>query len=305
MTRHLPPLNALRAFEAAARHLSFKAAADELNVTPAAVSHQVKALEGLLGAPLFFRLTRALRLTEAGQTALPALSEGFDKLAEGMQQMREFGHSNVLSVSVSPSFGSMWLVPRLDRFHRKHPDIEIRIDGTDRIVDVAGGEFDVAVRYGPGGYKGVEVDYLFSQLNTPVCSPALMEGENALLQPKNLAHHTLLHIDWKDAEASWRMWLLAAGLRDIDPTRGPHFTQENMAVQAALDGQGVALVGDRLVADHLAKGQLVCPFGPDLKTPLKFAYYLLSSRAKITDTKVSAFRNWLIEEATLTQDPKK
>ncbi|SLN13205.1 Glycine cleavage system transcriptional activator [Roseovarius albus] len=297
MTRKLPSLNALRAFEAAARHLSFKIAADELNVTPAAVSHQVKALEDLLGTPLFYRLTRALRLTEAGHAALPALSEGLDRLAEGTEQMRAFSQSNVLSISVSPSFGSMWLVPRLDRFHRKHPDIEIRIDGTDRIVDVAGGEFDVAVRYGPGDYKGVEVDYLFSQLNTPVCSPALLEGENALSRPVDLAQHTLLHIDWKDAEASWRMWLLAAGLHDADPNRGPHFTQESMAIQAALDGQGVALVGDRLVSDHLTNGRLVCPFGPDLMTPLTFSYYLLSSRGNSSTPKVSAFRTWLIEEA--------
>ena len=295
MTRSLPPLNALRAFEAAARHLSFKLAAKELNVTPAAVSHQVKALEDLLGAPLFHRLTRALRLTEAGQAALPALTEGFDKLAEGAKRMRAYSDSGVLTISVSPSFGSMWLVPRLDRFRRRHPDIEIRIDGTDRLVDVTGGEVDVALRYGPGNYKGVQVDFLFNQLNTPVCSPALLEGDNALLRPEDLRHRTLLHIEWKDADASWRMWLMAAGLHDIEPTRGPHFTQESMAVQAALDGQGVALIGDRLVADHLAAGRLVCPFHPDLKTPLKFSYYLLSARNGPT-RKVAAFRDWLLGE---------
>ena len=295
MTRLLLPLNALRAFEAAARHLSFKLAARELNVTPAAVSHQVKALEDLLGVPLFHRLTRALRLTEAGQAALPALTEGFDKLAEGAKRMRAYSDSGVLTISVSPSFGSMWLVPRLDRFRSKHPDIEIRIDGTDRLVDVTSGEVDVTLRYGPGNYKGVQVDFLFSQFNTPVCSPALLEGDNALLHPEDLRHHTLLHIDWKDADASWRMWLMAAGLHDIEPTRGPHFTQESMAVQAALDGQGVALIGDRLVANHLASGRLVCPFHPDLKTPLKFSYYLLSVRNNTTK-KVAAFRGWLLRE---------
>ena len=296
MTRPLPPLNALRAFEAAARHLSFKLAAEELNVTPAAVSHQVKALEDLLGMPLFHRLTRALRLTEAGQVALPALTEGFEKLVEGAKRIRAYSDSGVLTISVSPSFGSMWLVPRLDRFRRRHPDIEIRIDGTDRLVDVASGEVDVALRYGPGNYKGVQVDTLFNQLNTPVCSPVLLEGENALLRPEDLRHHTLLHIEWKDADASWRMWLMAAGLHCIDPTRGPHFTQENMAVQAALDGQGVALIGDRLVADHLSAGRLVCPFHPDLKTPLKFSYFLLSARNGTTQEKVAAFREWLLGE---------
>jgi len=297
MTRFLPPLNALRAFEAAARHLSFTKAADELNVTPAAVSHQIKALEELLGVTLFHRLTRALRLTNAGLAALPMLTEGFDKLVEGADLMRVYCESGLLTVSVSPSFGSIWLVPKLDRFRSRHPDIEIRIDGTDRLVDVARGDADVAVRYGPGGYKGVRVDYLFNQLNTPVCSPTLLNGEHPLQRPDDLRRHTLLHIDWKDTEASWRMWLLAAGVHDIDPTRGPHFSQEDMAVQAALDGQGVALIGDMLVADHLAAGRLVSPFHPDLSTPLKFSYYLLSARESAAQPKVAAFREWLIEEA--------
>ncbi|MCG8360097.1 MAG: transcriptional regulator GcvA, partial [Kiloniellales bacterium] len=275
MARPLPPLTALRAFESAGRHLSFTKAAAELNVTPAAVSHQVKALEELLEVPLFRRRTRALRLTDAGQAALPTLSQGFDKLAQGVEQMRAHCESGVLTISVSPSFGAMWLVPRLERFRVRHPDIEIRIDGTDRRVDLTRGEADVALRYGPGGYNGVRVDWLFSQLNTPVCSPALLRGEHPLRQPDDLRHHTLLHIDWKDAEASWRMWLLAAGLHDIDPTRGPRFTMETMAVQAALDGQGVALIGDMLVADDLASGRLVRPFDPSLSTPLTFSYYLL------------------------------
>ncbi|MBB4302143.1 LysR family glycine cleavage system transcriptional activator [Rhodobium orientis] len=297
MTRALPPLNALRAFEAAARHLSFKLAADELNVTPAAVSHHVKALEDALGVDLFHRLTRALRLTDAGEAALPVLTEGFDKLAEGVDEMRTFCDSGLLTVSVSPSFGSMWLVPKLDRFRTRHPDIEIRIDGTDRLVDVARGEVDVAIRYGLGDYKGVRVDHLFSQRNIPVCSPALLDGDTPLARPEDLRQHTLLHVEWSDAQASWRMWLMAAGLRDIDPMRGLHFTHEGMAVDAALDGQGVALVGDRIVAGHLAAGRLVRPFQPDLNTPLNFCYYVLSGRDRLARPKVAAFRDWLIEEA--------
>jgi LysR family glycine cleavage system transcriptional activator len=297
MARPLPPLNALRAFESAGRHLSFTKAAAELNVTPAAISHQVKALEELLEVPLFRRLTRALRLTDAGQAALPTLSQGFDKLAQGVEQMRAHCESGVLTISVSPSFGAMWLVPRLENFRCRHPDIEIRIDGTDRLVDLARDDADVAVRYGPGGYNGVRVDYLFGQVNTPVCSSALLSGEHPLGQPDDLRHHTLLHVDWKDAEASWRMWLLAAGLHDIDPTRGPRFTMENMAVQAALDGHGVALIGDKLVADHLAAGRLVRPFDPSLSTPLTFSYYLLSAKDSAEQPKVTAFRDWLLEEA--------
>jgi LysR family glycine cleavage system transcriptional activator len=297
MARPLPPLNALRAFESAGRHLSFTKAAAELNVTPAAISHQVKALEELLEVPLFRRLTRALRLTDAGQAALPTLSQGFDKLAQGVEQMRAHCESGVLTISVSPSFGAMWLVPRLEHFRGRHPDIEIRIDGTDRLVDLARDDADVAVRYGPGGYNGVRLDCLFSQVNTPVCSPALLSGEHPLGQPDDLRHHTLLHVDWKDAEASWRMWLLAAGLHDIDPTRGPRFTMENMAVQAALDGHGVALIGDILVADDLAAGRLVRPFDPSLSTPLKFSFYLLSAKDSAEQPKVAAFRDWLLEEA--------
>ena len=301
MARPLPPLNALKAFESAARHLSFTKAAAELNVTPAAISHQIKALEELLGVPLFRRLTRALRLTDAGQAALPAVSQGFDKLAQGVEQMRAHCESGVLTISVSPSFGALWLVPRLEHFRSRHPDIEIRIDGTDRLADLSRDDVDVALRYGPGGYEGVRVDYLFNQANTPVCSPALLSGEHPLGRPDDLRYHTLLHVDWKDAEASWRMWLLAAGLHDIDPTRGPHFTMETMAVQAALDGQGVALIGDILVADDLAAGRLVRPFDPSLSTPLTFSHYLLSAKDGEEQPKVAAFRDWLLEQASASR----
>jgi len=305
MARPLPPLNALKAFESAGRHLSFTKAAVELHVTPAAISHQVKALEKILEVQLFSRQTRALRLTDAGQAALPTIGQGFDKLAQGVEQIRALCESGLLTISVSPSFGAMWLVPRLEHFRRRHPDIEIRIDGTDRLVDLARDDADVAIRYGAGGYNGVQVDCLFSQLNTPVCSPALLNGEHPLGQPDDLRHHTLLHIDWKDAEASWRMWLLAAGLHDINPTRGPRFTMETMAVQAALDGHGVALVPDILVADDLASGRLVRPFDPSLSTPLTFSYYLLSAKNSPTQPKVAAFREWLLEEARASRPEAK
>lgn len=308
MARSLPPLNALRAFEAAGRHLSFTKAAAELNVTPAAISHQVKALEGLLKVTLFHRLTRSLRLTDAGQAALPMLNQGFDKLNQAVEQIRTHSGSTVLTISVSPSFGAMWLMPRIERFRTRHPHIEIRIDGTDRLVDLARDDADVAVRYGPGGYNGVRIDYLFNQVNTPVCSPALLSGEHPLRQPDDLRHHSLIHVEWKDAEASWRMWLLAAGLHDIDPTRGPRFTMENMAVQSALDGNGVALIGDILVADELAAGRLVRPFDPSLSTPLTFSYYLLAAKDSAEQPKVVAFRDWLLEEVRdvrlQTKEPK-
>ncbi|MEL7282286.1 MAG: transcriptional regulator GcvA [Pseudomonadota bacterium] len=296
MSRSTLPLNALRAFEAAARHLSFKAAAEELRVTPAAVSQQVKALEDRLGVALFQRLTRALRLTQAGQEALPLVSEGFDLLAEGLSRLQDHGR-HPLTISVSASFGAIWLVPRLERFYARHPEIELRLDGTDRRVDLARGEADVAIRYGRGGYPGVRVDHLFDQRNTPVCHPDLLDGAAPLRAPDDLRHHTLLHVNWQSTDASWRMWLRAAGARQVDGTKGPQFSQESMAIEAALDGQGVALVGDRLVADHLAAGRLVSPFGDDFKSPLKFAYHLLS-RQEDTDARVAAFRAWILEEAT-------
>ncbi|MEM9342063.1 MAG: transcriptional regulator GcvA [Pseudomonadota bacterium] len=297
MRRTLPPLRALRAFEAAARHLSFARAADELGVTPGAISHQVKALEDWLGAPLFERLTRALRLTEAGDAALPLLTDGLDRLAQGAERMQARKDQRLLKISVSPGFGSLWLVPRLDRFRRQHPDIELRIDGTDRLVDIASGEADVAIRYGPGGYSDVASQRLFDMRATPVCSPAFLEREPALRSPADLEHHTLLHVDWKEAEGSWRTWLLAAGATDVDPYKGPRFTKEEMAVRAALDGEGIALVGDRMAADHLAAGRLVRPFNAQLSTQLVFAYYLLSPNDRQDDPKIACFRDWLLGEA--------
>ncbi len=297
MRRSLPPLRALRAFEASARHLSFAQAAAELGVTPGAISHQIKALEDWLGAPVFQRLTRAIALTEAGQAALPFLTEGFDRLADGAARMQARSDAHLLTVSVSPGFGSLWLVPHLDGFRRRHPEIEIRLDGTDRLVDVAGGETDVAIRYGPGGYSGVTSHRLFAMRATPVCSPELLADGPDLCTPADLAHHTLLHVDWKEAEGSWRTWLLASGARDVDPFNGPRFTKEEMAVRAALDGKGVALIGDRMAADHLASGRLVRPFSAEMSTPLVFAYYLLSPVDRQDDAKIACFRDWLLDEA--------
>ena len=301
MARTLPPLNALRAFEAAARHLSFTKAAAELNVTPAAVSHQVKTLEDWLELPLFHRQTRALQLTDTGLAALPSLEQGFDKLAESVERMRTHSKGKALTLSVSPSFGSMWLMPRLEQFRKRHPDIDIRIDGTDSLADLARDNVDVAVRYGPGGYKGVKTDCLFKQVNTPVCSPALVSGKHPLVKPDDLRHHSLLHVEWRDADASWQNWLQAAGLQDIDPTLGSRFTMEHMAVQAAIDGQGVALIGDILIADDIAAGRLVRPFNQSPGTPLNNSYHLLIAQNSTSRPEVTAFRNWLLEEASISR----
>ena len=302
MYRALPPLRALRAFEAAARHLSFAQAARELGVTPGAISHQIKTLEDWLGAPLFRRLPRALRLTEAGAAALPFLSDGFDQLADGVARMQSRRGDTLLTVSVSPGFGSLWLVPRLDRFRRQHPEIEVRIDGTDRLVDIPRGEADIAIRYGPGGYRNVQSHRLFAMRATPVCSPDLLSRGPALRTPEDLANHTLLHVEWKEAEGSWRTWLLAAGARAVDPFRGPRFTKEDMAIRAALDGEGVALIGDRMAADHLAARRLTRPFDDTLSTQLSFAYYLLIAPDRGDVPKITRFVDWLLREANTAED---
>ncbi len=300
MKRQLPPLNALRAFEAAGRHLSFRKAAEELNVTPAAISHQVKALEEFCGAPLFRRLTRALLLTDTGQVALPLLGEGFDRLAEAATGMQAHEDGPLLTVSVAPSFAAKWLVPRLDRFRAAYPDFDIRVDATDRVIDFARETADVAVRYGPGKYPGLRADCLMSEVSSPVCSPHLLEGPHPLCAPADLRHHTLLHVDWKlddEAAPSWRMWLLAAGVRDIDATRGLRFNQESMVVQAALEGHGVALGSSVLVGDDVAAGRLVRPFDLSLSDPLDFSYYVVCPEAALDRPKVAAFRLWVIAEA--------
>ena len=300
MARNLPPLNSLRAFEAAARHLSFTRAAEELHVTPAAVSHQIKALEEQLGVALFRRLTRALRLTEAGQAALPAMRDGFDKLAEGVARARAHESSGAVTVSVGPSFAAKWLVPRLDRFREAHPDIEVRIDATDKVVDFELDNVDLAIRYGRGNYPGLRVERLLSEEIFPVCSPELLDGPNPLHQPEDLRHHTLLHLDW-DMESvmapSWRMWLLAAGVDNVDFMRGPVFSMESLALQAAIEGQGVALVSSVLAEHDLEAGRLVMPFDVSVCDPLDFQYYLVTPKRTAELPKVVAFGTWLLDQA--------
>lgn len=304
MSRRLPPLNGLRAFEVTARYLSFTKAAEELHVTPAAVSQQVKTLEDYVGTPLFRRLTRALRLTDAGQAVLPVLQEGFDKLAEADRILRDRHDEHVLTVSVAPSFGAKWLVPRLDRFYRAYPEYDIRIDATDRRVDFKEENVDVALRYGRGRYPGLVSECLLAEIAIPVCSPGLAEGEHPIRVPEDLRHHTLLHVQWmmeNEAAPNWRMWLRAAGVENVPADRGPRFSLENMAVQAAIEGQGVALVSSALVAADLAQGRLVRPFPDAVNQATQFCYYLVYPEGYLGRPKVAAFRDWVIRE---TQDDR-
>ncbi len=298
MSRRLPPLNALRAFEAAARHLSFTDAAAELHVTPAAVGHQVKSLEDHLGVPLFRRLNRRLLLTDAGQAGLRPLSEAFDKLADAAKAMQRQDRRGVLTVSVAPSFAAKWLVRRLDRFADSQPEIDVRIDSDMLPADLTRGDVDMAIRYGPGNYAGCRSDKLVSDEIFPVCCPALRDGRHPIRAPEDLRHHTLLHEVWESQDPiwpNWRMWLTAAGVTDIDPERGPQFSHSSLALEAAMQGHGVALVSDILVADDLAAGRLVRPFALGLCP--KFTYFVVSPIATADTPKVAAFRDWILAEA--------
>ncbi len=297
MSTQLPPLNALRAFEAAGRHLSLTRAAEELHVTPAAVSHQIKGLEDHLGVKLFRRKNRALLLTDAGQACLPGLREGFERLAEAVGAARQQIAHRALTVSVAPSFGAKWLVPRLDHFYAEHPGLDVRVDASTRLVDPLREDIDLCIRYGQGKYPGLHVECLLAEEVVPVCSPKLQTGPNPLHTPADLSGHTLLHADlpFKDGFPDWRMWLAAAGVKDCDAERGPRFTMASMAVQAAVEGQGVALAGSVLVDDDIAAGRLVNPF--EVRFPVKFAYYLVCPEPTVNQPRIVAFRNWLKAEA--------
>lgn len=281
-----PPLNALRVFEAAARHLSFTRAAQELNVTQAAVSHQVKALEDWLGLKLFRRLNRSLLLTDAGQAYLPTVRDGFQRLIDGTDRLRRLERGGVLTVTAVASFVAKWLMPRLGRFRQRHPDLDVRM------VDFSREDIDMGIRYGGGGWPGLRIDHLLSEDVFPVCSPRLLEGMHPLTRPDDLRHHTLLHDDMRE---DWRMWLMAAGVEGVDPTRGPGFSQSSMVVQAAIEGMGVALGRSVLVAEDLAAGRLVKPF--DVSLPTRYGYYVVCPPTTADRPKITAFREWLLEEA--------
>ncbi len=301
--KRLPPLNALRVFEVAARHLSFTKASEELNVTPGAISQQIKALEEFLGAPVFRRQKRALLLTDEAQASLPVLRDAFDKLSEASDILAQRADSGRLTVSVAPSFASKWLVPRLDRFHDLHPEIDVWVSADMDIVDFAADDVDMAIRYGAGDYPGLAVSHLLAETIVPVCSPRLLIGDNPLKSPKDLIHHTLLHDGSPDKDEScptWPMWLKAAGLPELDGTRGPKFNQSSLVIEAAVAGKGVALAKSALALADLEAARLVIPF--DVTTPTEFAYYIVNPPSKASSVAVRAFSAWLLAEAATAPD---
>lgn len=310
MSYRLPPFAVLRTFEAAARHLSFKKAAEELYLTPAAVSQQIKGLEEYLGVALFRRLTRALELTEHARAMLPKLREGFDCLAAAVETTRQRS-ADTLTVTAPPSFAAHWLIPRLARFTASHPEIALSLasspDSVDRrgetavfsdgLVDPRDDSSAVAIRYGVGSYPGYSVERIFAPMYVPVCSPAFLD-RLPLRTPADLRGRILIHdetIEENRRRPLWRTWLQAAGISDIDTSGGPSFSNAVLTIEAALAGQGVALVLRLLVEEELAAGRLAIPFGLAVASP--YAYFLVMSKAVAHRPAVEAFRHWLLDEA--------
>jgi LysR family transcriptional regulator, glycine cleavage system transcriptional activator len=292
MLRRLPPLNALKAFEAAARHESFTRAAEELCVTQGAVSHQVKALEAELGVKLFTRERQRLVITEQGREYLAVLRDALDRIALGTERLRQRQSSGALTVSTSPDFAAKWLVNRLGRFSERHPSIDLRVSATMHHVDFAREDVDVAVRHGEGNWPGLSAVRLSPEQLFAVCSPKLLSGPRAIREPADILKHPLLHLDdWKD----WSRWLEAADLADADALHGPVLNRASMIIDAAVDGQGIALARTALAAGDLINGRLVRPF--PIALPLMKTYWIVCPKATASLPKIVAFRDWLLSEA--------
>lgn len=299
MRRSLPPLNALRAFEAAARHMSISLAANELRVTPAAISHQIRILEDHIGLPLFTRSGRGLALSDAGSAGLRELREGFSKLSAAMDAIDSLGEAGILSVSVAPSFAAKWLLPRLESFRIAHREIDVHVSASMALSDFAKDGNDLAIRYGAGRYSDLSVEKLLTESVVPVCSPDFLKQHGPFDGPHDLAEVTLLHDDSPDNDPScpnWEMWLSAAGAKHIDSARGLRFNQSSLVIEAAVQGSGIALAKTALASGDLRQGRLVQPFTSPVK--VDFAYYIVAPRAKLNLPKVSYFIDWLRREAS-------
>ena len=295
MKRSLPPLNGLRAFEAAARHMSFTRAAAELNVTQTAVSHQIRRLEEQLGLVLFIRRNRALELTRDAQDYLPSIRSAFEDLRRATARLRREELDGRLTVSTTASLATKWLVSRVAAFQDTHPGMEVRITTSTHLVDFRREEVDIAVRYGRGTWPGLRAHWLMAEHIFPVCAPSLLTEGNTLRAPEDLAHQTLLHATV--SREDWQLWLTAAGLPpSIATRRGMTFDQGFMAIQAALEGLGVALGRFHLVEADLAAGRLVAPF--DMVVPQDAGYYIVAPETTADSPKIARFRDWLIASAT-------
>jgi LysR family glycine cleavage system transcriptional activator len=290
MPRHLPPLNALRAFEVAARHNSFTGAAAELRVSHAAVSRHVRSLEARLGVTLFRKAKRGVELTAAGAAYLQTVSAAFDAIAEATERLAAPQQIQI-RVSAHPTFAGRWLIQRLGRFQKAHPDFDVVLDATPQLVNLQRDEADLAIRLGEGHWPGVALDLLAPSRLYPVGARQLLPRRRPVLRPGDLTRFVLLHDE--DDGSGWRRWFAAAGIADVDVSRGPRILESTLAIDAAIAGQGIALADDFLVADDLAKNRLVklCDFAVT-----DCAYYLLSIAGARRRRPIAAFRDWLLQE---------
>ena len=296
----LPPLIYLRAFEVAARQLSFTRAATELHLTQSAVSYQIKALEDALGVKVFHRQTRKLTLTAEGEILAQGVRTGLECIVRALDTLEKRTVTGPLTVNVLSSFAARWLIPRLGDWRREHPDIEIRLAADDRLVDFSDSDIDVAIRFGLGRYPGLETVRIMGDTIMPVCSPRLLQQGPPLNSPADLDRHVLLHdamAEHDGSGADWKSWIQKAGISGIDSEKGPRFSPAHMLIQAAIEGQGVALGRASLVADDLTSGRLVKPFGPIVG--MEFAYYLVCRPEAASHPKLIAFQNWLLKQASL------
>lgn len=292
MRRRLPSLNALKAFEATARQESFTKAANELCVTQGAVSQQVKSLEVELGIRLFRRERQRLVITEAGRAYLEVVRDAFDRLAMGTEHLLQRQKSGTLTITTSPNFAAKWLVHRLGRFSEAHPGIDLRVSASVQHIDFAREDIDLAIRHGDGQWPGMHVTRLCAEELFPVCSPKLLSGRGALCSPRDIKRHTLLHTNDTDG---WAHWLARVNVNGVDFKRGIVFNQASMTIDAAVDGQGIALARTALAAADLLSGRLVRPFQQTLETP--YAFWIVCPKSSADLPKISTFRAWLLTEA--------
>jgi LysR family glycine cleavage system transcriptional activator len=305
MARLLPGTRALRTLEAAARHLNFTRAADELGLTPAAVSHQIKEIEDQLGLVLFTRTSRTIRLTEAGAVLFEASTDALDLLGRAVSRARKMTRGTaLLKVTLDAQFATKWLMRRVDDFRRQRPGIELRFDITYEVRDFDLDDVDVGIRFGAGRYPGLRAHRLFDNIIIPVCSPSLLVSGPPLVVPRDLFLHTLAHIEWARQGVTWpnwRMWMAAAGVDDFDDSRTVVFGTSADAVQAALDGNAVALADFAMVANDLSEGRLVRPFELGIRVAPEFGYFLVYPTSAEGDSRIVAFREWLLDEVAKTQ----
>lgn len=292
MPRRLPSLNGLKAFEAAARHESFTRAAEELSVTQGAVSHQVKALESQLGLKLFNRERQRLVITEAGRDYLVVVRDAFDRIAMGTERLVQRQSTGALTVTTSPDFAAKWLVHRLGKFAEAHPEIDLRVSATMHHVDFASEDVDIAVRHGTGDWPGLDVMRLCQELLFPVMSPKLIT-RRSIKHPRDILKFPLIHIGDR---RNWASWLEAVGVEHAASSQGPVLNRDSMAIDAAVDGQGIVLARTTLVSWDLLNGRLVIPLAASLK--LQKTYWIVCTKTASKLPKVTIFRNWLLREVS-------